>query len=153
MKFEPMRFSEIESWNNEAITALTRGQPHAGGISRTVYIHRDFVVKVDEHGWCNQREVALWKAWKGTDLERYLAPVLEWEPKGAQWLVMQKVEQYRPEGNWAEDYEDLENQARDLGIEDCHDGNVGYLNGRLVVCDYGFLENELLEEIGWEPWN
>lgn len=115
---------------------------HSESQMRDVYLlEEDKVIKVGEweydNFWTNgqnKREAETWEKYKGTEYERYLVPVLAYDPEG-RWLIQQKVTPLRkndpePDDGW---YDFLEQ----IGIDDLGYRNVGRWEGRYVALDYG----------------
>lgn len=82
----------------------------------------------------NQRE---WQAWEHANaaMREWLAPALACAGDGS-WLLVRKAEQVG-KLRW-QDVDRIE-QAVGHVIRDLHDGNVGKVDGKLVVTDYGMV--------------
>jgi hypothetical protein len=113
------------------------------GNTRLVLLFDSYAIKVPRPGneadgrEANRREAALWKAHQ----DERLCPVLFADEKGA-ILVMRRAQKYYAYNKkdfidqvyWRKVFTDFLAFANDM-----HPGNFGYLDGRLVLLDYGTM--------------
>lgn len=118
------------------------------GSTRDVYEHQSdpsLVVKIGRYECYeqNKQEVQRWQAFHEAD-RKYFCPIVEWADDFS-WIAMVKVEKtgqdlrlYRRDGNeqLMKSYVALQMKAHSLAIFDIFDGNVGLLDGELVIIDY-----------------
>jgi hypothetical protein len=124
------------------------------GVSRRVYAHNkcDIVIKIEPHGqqwgsrWLQQNvnEVHNWKTMP-KELKKYFAEIYAHD-RGCHWVIQEKakIEKESKEDNWCDLAEELEeklnkNGLHDLSVDICS-VNIGIVDGRPVVVDYGFYD-------------
>lgn len=119
-----------------------------GGSTRDVYEHQSdstLVVKIGRHECYeqNRQEVKRWQTFHKDD-RKYFCPIVEWADDFS-WIAMVKVEKtgralrlHRSDCDEQikESYMALRRKAYSLAIFDIFDGNVGLLDGELVIIDY-----------------
>lgn len=110
---------------------LFLGAPLGQGKFRTVYAHaldRDLVIKVERQAG-EFANVIEWDTWREADGEAraWLAPCLAISPCGLV-LVQCRVRPILPD--------DMPARLPDF-INDTNISNFGWLNGKVVACDYG----------------
>lgn len=87
----------------------------------------------------NLREFEIWRRAEGDEeLQPYLAPALAVEEDGS-WLLMEEAGWAPPppsHDEYPDEWIGLFQAADDLGVVDLHRGNIGRIDGRLVMIDY-----------------
>jgi len=106
----------------------------------------DCIAKIqwDPHHRQNSREIDIWDNANGR-MAGLLAPILDWSEMD-QWLIMPEAETYRSlNAKEAGDIvRSLESKLKDMGVRttDIRRGNIGRIEGRDVVIDYGSMKPE-----------
>jgi len=103
------------------------------GVSRTAYdLGNGTVLKVGSaDGWAggNRTEVECWEALRDSDIGQYLSPIIAHDSESFAWLIMRKVDgiladDSRARSEWYDS--GISWELERAGINDLHDGNVGY---------------------------
>jgi len=108
---------------------IAKGPFIGKGDYRTVWqcrLNSKYVLKYEHNlAYCNVTEHLAWDTYRGTKLEKWLAPVV-WMSADTRWLVMYKT---LPPYEWPVDVPRFFN--------DMSQKNYGVLDGRFVCHDYG----------------
>jgi hypothetical protein len=127
--------------SSDTIPSLKQHLPHLGnGVSRHAYdLGNGQVLKVgNADGWAggNATEVAAWEALKDSDVGHLLAPIVAHDSEDFGWLIMLKMDgtihDLFREDDWVGEawYAwgcEMKDDLDRAGINDMHDGNIGYV--------------------------
>lgn len=126
----------------DALT-LFLGRRLGEGVGRRVYLCETDATKVvkiegDAYSYQNQHEHHVWQQLQGTEWAKYLAPVHGISHSGAV-LLMERVLPLRGmhTDKFAGKVKALKNVWLPRFLTDLKRENYGWLNGRIVACDYG----------------
>ena len=121
--------SPYSGYTVQQVTAQSKGFLGAG-VNRTVFaLGDDLVVKVDQRGKANHKELNVWQS-ATPEIKKWLCPIVDWA-EDLSWIIMRRVNGV---GGWSV-VEKIPNTIR-RSIGDVHPANVGLLNGRAVIIDY-----------------
>jgi hypothetical protein len=127
--------------SSDTIPSLNQHLPHLGnGVSRHAYdLGNGQVLKVGTaDGWAggNATEGAAWEALKDSDVGHLLAPIVAHDSEDFGWLIMLKMDgtihDLFREDDWVGEawYAwgcEMKDDLDRAGINDMHDGNIGYV--------------------------
>ncbi len=103
----------------------------------------DYVLKVCSHHeeWTNEEEVKVYSRLKDTEVEEYLAPVVDFGTD-YKWVLMKRAETHMDVK--LDKVIQMKEECRDLGFSygDWKQRNCGYIDGEPVLLDYGY-NNEI----------
>jgi len=119
--------------NAEALAAL-QGDRLGQGIARIGFDMAGTVRKVARPG-CEHHNLAEWQSYATApaDAKALLCPPIMCAADGA-WIIVRKADMRRPDHD---EYRALRRVLEGYGVTDLHEGNVGYVDGKLVATDYG----------------
>lgn len=123
----------------QVMVLVAKEKANEYGSHRRVYKLKNAVVKVPRYGWAvlyNEREIELSSR---LPKDAPIARVLEHAPNGV-WLVMEKAKTIPRNKGGMSIYQQEWDDIAAYGIHDIHEGNVGYIGGRMVSIDYGIAE-------------
>lgn len=134
----------VESYN------MTHSRPirYDHGVSRFAVLRADYVIKFDmvpqgrwENGIAgnNKSEARVYEAAKAAGFEYLLAKTTVINMGGRTITIMPKVDHVN---DWTRDWSDYCTEEEfdwlEYNINDLHEGNVGYRNGKVCVIDYAW---------------
>jgi len=119
--------------NPDAMAAL-QGQLLGQGIARKGYLP-DVIVKHAKQG-CEKHNLAEWQSYATAPApaKALLCPPVMMPADGA-WIMFRKAERVGDPDR--HDFAALVRTLERYGVRDLHEGNVGYVDGKLVATDYG----------------
>lgn len=116
------------------------------GMSRTVLVTSDYVVKIDKklycsYGTCEDECTAYSKA-KAAGFEHLFAKPTPYKFNGYTFYIMPRIRNINPwrvdDDYYMEFVTSEEQDWLDDHIHDLHSGNYGFKNGKLVIVDYAW---------------
>jgi hypothetical protein len=136
---------------DEAYSSYAGGLKLLGmGADKSVYMLPcgQHVLKVGGRmrGWTS-REIEAWRALRQRQhyLLEYMAPVQRWSLR-YNFMVQTYCEEYHHNLDFDRAYSDIEALAADYGISDIYsDENLGMLDSKLVIIDWGMLDPRKLQ--------
>ena len=96
-------------------------------------------------GWTS-REINAWRALRQRQhyLLEYMAPVQRWSLR-YNFMVQTYCETFNHQARLAQARDDIETLAADYGIDDIYPDNLGILDSKLVIIDWGVLDPRKLQ--------
>ena len=119
------------------------------GADKSVYMLpcRQHVLKVGGRmrGWTS-REIEAWCALRQRQhyLLEYMAPVQRWSLR-YNFMVQTYCKEYNYSLDFDQAHSDIEAMAADYGITDIYGENLGVLDSKLVIIDWGMLDQRKLQ--------
>ena len=96
-------------------------------------------------GWTS-REIEAWRSLRQRQhyLLEYMAPVQRWSLR-YNFMVQTYCEPFHYQDRFAQAHDDIETMAADYGISDIYSENLGMLDSKLVIIDWGMLDPRKLQ--------
>ncbi len=119
------------------------------GADKTVYMLPcgQHVLKVGGRmrGWTS-REIEAWRSLRQRQhyLLEYMAPVQRWSLR-YNFMVQTYCEPFHHQDRFAKAQDDIVSMAADYGISDIYSENLGMLDSKLVIIDWGMLDPRKLQ--------
>jgi hypothetical protein len=142
--------------SSDRLGDLKNSLPRLGsGVSRTAYdLGNGTVLKIgsaDGFAGGNRTEVEAWQELSGSDIAEFLGEIVAYDEEDYRWLIMRKADgvlndSYEARQAWYRS--NVGNILSRAGIDDLHDGNVGYVidedsesGYRFFAVDYAMNQN------------